>query len=133
MQWTLFTTLTFLEEGLLPAVNDIFGDVWKLQQDNALIYTAAHTKNWLDANDINVLEWLSTSPDINIIENVRGLFARLVYKDGATYKTVEQLTHATLCVGITLIYFLLKSLQIYSKMLRFYCGKSRRLHCLLIA
>lgn len=83
-----------LEKGLLPAATDAFGVVWTLQHENAPIYNAPHTKNWLDAHDVNVLEWPSVSPDLNIIENVWRMLFRLVYKNGATYETVEQLIDA---------------------------------------
>lgn len=32
-----------LEEHILPAVEDVFGDIWTLHQDNAPIHTAEHT------------------------------------------------------------------------------------------
>lgn len=80
-----------LDEVPLPVTNDSFGDVWTLQLDNAWINTAAQTKNRLDAHDVNVLRLFAVSPSLNIIKNVRSLFVRLFYKDGATYDTVEQL------------------------------------------
>lgn len=71
-----------LEKDLLLAVNDIFKNVWTLQQDNAPIHNAPHTKNWLDADNINALEWPSVSSNHNIIDNVWEQLVRLVYKDG---------------------------------------------------
>lgn len=97
-----------LEKGLLPVAHDDFGDVWTTQEDNAPNHTGAHAKNWLDANDINVLEWPSGSPNLTINENVWRLLVWLVDKDLAIYDTAEQLTALFLSVGITSICLLLK-------------------------
>lgn len=72
-----------MEESLFSAANDVFSDVPTLQQDNALIHSAANTKNWPDDNDVHVLEWPVVFSDPNIIENVWMLRYRLVNEDGA--------------------------------------------------
>lgn len=83
-----------LEKGLLPAAHNAFSDGWTLELDNAQIQTATRTENWLDAHEVIVLRWLAVTLYPNISENVWGLLVRLVYKDGATYDTVEQLSNA---------------------------------------
>lgn len=79
-------------EGLIPAATDEFGDAWTPQQDSATSPTAAHTKNWLIAHGVNVLELPSVFDNVRVTNNVWGMLVRLVYKNGAAYETVEQLT-----------------------------------------
>ncbi len=44
---------------------------WVLQQDNNPKHTSHSTKEWLKKNKINVLEWLSQSPNLNPIKMLR--------------------------------------------------------------
>ncbi len=39
-----------------------------MQHDNNHKHTSHSTKEWLKKNKVNVLEWLSQSPDLNLIE-----------------------------------------------------------------
>ena len=83
-----------LEDALLPVVNTFVSEDWILQQDCAPIHVSAHTRNWLEANDISCLGWPSRSPDLNIIENVWGVMAQRMYMDGKTYSNREELQNA---------------------------------------
>lgn len=83
-----------LEEGLLPAANEAFGDVWTLMHDGASVHRSKHTQDWLDSNDIHVLDWPAKSPDLNLIENCWGQLARSVYKDGRQFEDVDDLGDA---------------------------------------
>ncbi len=42
--------------------------MWVMQQDNNRKHTSHSTKEWLKKNKVNVLEWLSQSPDLNPIK-----------------------------------------------------------------
>ena len=41
-----------------------------LQQDNARPHTARATTQFLTANNVNVMEWSSMSPDLSPIEHI---------------------------------------------------------------
>uniref|UniRef100_A0A8R1I6E5 Tc1-like transposase DDE domain-containing protein n=1 Tax=Caenorhabditis japonica TaxID=281687 RepID=A0A8R1I6E5_CAEJA len=51
---------------------------------------------WLTAKGINVLEWPACILDWNPIENLCGILARRVYKNGTQYNTVQDLKAALL-------------------------------------
>jgi transposase len=59
------------EDGLLDAhqeVHDTIGDP-VFQQDNARIHTATDTMAWFEEHNIQVIEWLAASPNLNPIEH----------------------------------------------------------------
>lgn len=60
-----------LEENLLPSVNKLgLGADFSFMHDNDPKHTSAHVKVWLKQNGIKVLQWPSSSPDLNPIENL---------------------------------------------------------------
>ena len=83
-----------LQHHLLPAGPLIGGQTWTFQQDNASIHAARSTLEWLEANQVSVLDWPSRSPDLNPIENLWGWLVRIVYRNGRQFQTTESLQRA---------------------------------------
>ena len=52
------------------------------QQDNAPIHVARSIMKWFESHNINVLDWPSLRPDLNLIENIWGLMERDIYSGG---------------------------------------------------
>uniref|UniRef100_A0A1I7X2S5 DDE_3 domain-containing protein n=1 Tax=Heterorhabditis bacteriophora TaxID=37862 RepID=A0A1I7X2S5_HETBA len=48
----------------IPGVSFIF------QENNATIHASQSTKTWLEYNDVDTMDWLSCSSDLNPMENL---------------------------------------------------------------
>lgn len=80
-----------LKSHLLPYGPQLGGENWTFQQDGATIHTAKAVKKWFKDNNINVLDWPSKSPDMNIVENVWASLTKKVYEGGRQFETVHEL------------------------------------------
>ena len=85
-----------LKKHLLNIANSLGGSEWIFQQDNAPVHRAKVNLAWFKSQKINVLPWLSLSPDLNTIENLWGMLSRKVYSEGKQFRTREQLKAAIL-------------------------------------
>ncbi len=66
-----------LEHFMLPSADQLFKDAdFIFQQDLAPAHTVKSTKSWLNDHGVGVLDWPANSPDLNPIENLRGIVKR---------------------------------------------------------
>jgi transposase len=70
------------------------GDDLIFQQDNASIHKSKETMLWFEANNVNIMDWPSLSPDLNPVEHVWSWLVRRVYENGKQYGCVNELKHA---------------------------------------
>ena len=81
-----------LGDNLLPEAPLITSGDYLFQQDNASIHVSAAAKSWFDANSVKLLtDWPAKSPDLNPIENLWGILAHEVYKNGTQYHNKREL------------------------------------------
>lgn len=73
---------TILQDFLLPEADCNFGENWMFQQDNFAFHTPHYTKQWLESNEAESLDWPAKHTDISVIDNVWGQMARAVYCEG---------------------------------------------------
>ena len=83
--------ISLLNRKLLPFGSELHLNEYIFQQDNAPCHTANKTKDWFDQKGVICMDWSSLSPDLNPIENVWGMMARLVYADGKQSNNLDEL------------------------------------------
>ena len=79
-----------LDEKALPRIRIEMGNDFVLQQDNCRIHVSKLMKEWMAKVYMTTLEWLARSTDLNLIENVWEMLAKLVY-DGPEITKEAQL------------------------------------------
>jgi len=65
-----------------------------LVQDGASPHSSKSTTQFLKCKKVNVIAWPGYSPDMNLIENLWGYMAGLVYPDGKAYPNIKTLERA---------------------------------------
>lgn len=85
-----FEFMDFIEERVLPTIRDTFGDDFIFQQDNCSTHVSFYSYCKFIELGVELLDWPSRSPDLNIIENCWSLIANEVY-DGKQYASASDL------------------------------------------
>lgn len=85
----------FLEKELFPIVIDRFGPDFIFQQDNAPCHSARLIKQYLEEQQVEVLNWPPLSPDLNIVEDIWAYLVSKIY-DGPVVLTVKDLREKVL-------------------------------------
>lgn len=90
------TAQRYIDQILRPVVVPMFQQRQNLvlQQDNARPHVANVTRNFLQANDINVLPWPACSPDCNPIEHVWDYMGRRLRQRDPQPNNVHEMTVA---------------------------------------
>lgn len=80
-----------LENYLLPFAKGTFQTNCIFQQHNATVHTARITKVQLSENTVDVLPWPAKSLDLNPIENIWRVLARVIYADERQFSNFLEL------------------------------------------
>ena len=76
---------------LLPFSSEECPENWIFQNDNASCHEIKYTVEFLSDNFVDTLPRPARSPDPNVIENMRRILVRDVYKDCLQFASKEEL------------------------------------------
>ena len=83
-----------MSEYLLPFAHLNYGTDFVSQQVNASIHVSHRIREFFSEEGVQVLDWLSKSPDINPIENLCSIVSRKVHTNGTQFERVSELKAA---------------------------------------
>lgn len=108
----------YVNQVIRPVVVPLFQQrpALTFQHDNARPHTARFTRNFLIANNIDVLPWPANSPDCNPIEHMWDVLGRRLRRRDPQPQNVQQLTNALHDEWARIPRYLLRNL----------CGSMRR-------
>ncbi|KAA8494982.1 Transposable element Tc3 transposase [Porphyridium purpureum] len=84
------------ENNVLSRCRQMVGPNMVFQQDNAPVHTSRLVKNFMNDENVELLDWPAYSPDFNIIEKLWRILACNVYEGARQYETVLELKFAIL-------------------------------------
>ena len=82
--------MDFMAEEVKPTIRGLVGDDFILQQDRAPTHTSAYSVAKFAELSVELLDWPSRSPDLNLIENCWAMIASIVY-DSKQYESKSEL------------------------------------------
>ncbi len=97
-----------------------------MQQDNNPKHSSNSTKEWLKKNKVNVLEWLSQSPELNQI--------KMLWKDlskpfiGGNPPTPPSLSGSALRIGLKLLHVIVQDRSAFTRNFTFSYRSKRGSH-----
>ena len=91
------TAIRYRDEILRPLVRPYAGAVgpgFLLMQDNARPHVAGVCQQFLQEEDIDVMDWPARSPDLNPIEHIWDIMSRSIHQRHVAPQTVQELADA---------------------------------------
>jgi len=85
--------IDLLQKTVVPIAKLNYGSNFYFQQDNCSIHKSKVVSKFLEDSQINILDWPSRSPDLNIVEDIWKLLSDEVY-DGSQFRNAEDLKTA---------------------------------------
>ncbi|KAG3043679.1 hypothetical protein PC121_g22397 [Phytophthora cactorum] len=80
-----------VSEYMLPFAHLHHGVDYTYQQDNASTHRSKLTIEFFEEEGTKILDWPARSPDLNSIENVWAMMARIVYHNGKQYDSMAEM------------------------------------------
>ena len=103
ISWRAKTLLVFVDGNMYsiayvsmldPFIEENYPTGLVFQQDGAPCHTSKFTREYFMEEEIVELAWVARSPDMNPIENIWGILARAVYREGRQFDTLDDLREA---------------------------------------
>ena len=83
-----------LENHFLPHARRVYGNNFRLQDDNARPHRAAAVREYLDAEGVQQMPWPACSPDMNPIEHAWDALGRAISERDNIPQTLQELAQA---------------------------------------
>jgi hypothetical protein len=90
--------INLLQEMIVPIMKLNYGSNFFFQEDNCAIHKSRQVKEFMSKSKINVIEWPSKSPDINMVEDIWSMISNHVY-DGEQFQyKADLIKKVTSCI-----------------------------------